>query len=254
MREDHSHLTRRKFMRWALANAAGVCVGSLSAWGKFAEQSEPSLPDNLEEYDWGFLIDISRCIGCGRCVAACNQENHLSANHFRTWIERYEIDEQNRVYIDSPRGAVRGFLSNRRKTSVKGYFVPKQCHQCRDSACTQVCPVGATYHAPDGVVLIDQELCIGCGYCVQACPYGCRYIADPPGVADKCDMCYHRIHQNQKPVCVDFCPTHARIFGNLKDPQSPIRQILRKRHYTTLKPENKTDPKCFYLDLNPEVK
>jgi tetrathionate reductase subunit B len=89
---------------------------------------------------------------------------------------------------------------------------------------------------------------------VQACPYGCRYIDHKMGVADKCTLCYHRIHNGELPACVNACPRNARIFGNLKDPKSNIRKILSQRRYGTLKPELGTNPKCFYIGLDMEVK
>ena len=177
---------------------------------------------------------------------------------------------------------------------VKGFFVPKLCNHCRNSPCTQVCPVGATFYSPDGVVLIDRKHCIGCGYCVQACPYGCRYInhghskeehvtedhgAEAVGVgdsaqegisqeamaaesydkttigtADKCTLCYHRIHRDLETACVYACPREARICGNLKDPNSRIRKILHQRRYSILKADLATNPKCYYLGLDLEVK
>ena len=128
------------------------------------------------KFDWGFIVDTTRCIGCGACVRACRIENDVPESYFRTWVERYEIDEHEKVRVDSPNGAIESFKQNNTQDSeiVKGFFVPKLCNHCYDSACEQVCPVGATYHSPDKVVLIDKTHCVGCGYCVQACPYGCR--------------------------------------------------------------------------------
>ncbi len=106
--------------------------------------------------------------------------------------------------------------------------------QCENSPCTAVCPVGATYRTADGVVLIDEERCIGCGYCVVACPYGARYIVPADGetprgvagVADKCTFCYHRITVGQSPACVVACPVGARMFGDLNDPDSEVSVTL----------------------------
>ena len=160
------------------------------------------------------------------------------------------------MQVDSPRGAIDSFPEDRvtdRKVA-KAFFVPKLCNHCRHSACTQVCPVGASYDSPDGVVLIDKSRCVGCGYCVQACPYGCRYIDHSAGTADKCTLCYHRIHRDMAPACVEACPREARLSGNLKDPDSRIRRVLRERRYGLLKPEMGTKPKCYYIGLDLEVK
>jgi Fe-S-cluster-containing dehydrogenase component len=248
--------TRRVFLRATLANTAGLCVGSLLAFGRDGDVQRPADVDDLAQFEWGFIVDTSRCIGCGACVRACSLENNVPDGFFRTWIERFEIDEDEHVHVDSPNGAMESFRRDAATDppAVKGFFVPKLCNHCRSSACTQVCPVGATFHSPDGVVLIDTEHCIGCGYCVQACPYGCRYIDHERGTADKCDLCYHRLRRGLDPACVLACPREARICGNLKDPTSRIRRHLARRRYNLLKPELSTDPKCYYIGLDLEVK
>jgi tetrathionate reductase subunit B len=114
--------------------------------------------------------------------------------------------------------------------------------------------VGASFESPDGVVLIDKKHCVGCGYCVQACPYGCRYINHSVGTADKCTLCYHRLHRDMPPACVEACPREARLSGNLKDPRSRLWRVLRERRYSVLKPEMGTNPKCYYVGLDIEVR
>ena len=109
---------------------------------------------------WGMIIDIDKCIGCGSCVRACAQENHVPAGYFRTWVERYQVEEGNQPRVDSPNGAMDGFPTPTR-AGIKSFFVPKLCNQCADSPCVQVCPVGATFVSPDGVVLVDTTYCIG---------------------------------------------------------------------------------------------
>jgi tetrathionate reductase subunit B len=158
--------------------------------------------------------------------------------------------------VTSPRGGLGSWSANGLPPgeAVKSFFVPKLCNHCYNSACTQVCPVGATFESPDNVVLIDKTRCMGCGYCVQACPYACRYIDHVKGTADKCTLCYHRLHRGLTTACAEVCPRDARICGNLKDPKSRIRQILHERRYSLLKPELGTNPKCYYLGLDIEVK
>jgi Fe-S-cluster-containing dehydrogenase component len=113
--------------------------------------------------------------------------------------------------------------------------------------------VGATFRTEDGVVLVDEKHCVGCGYCVQACPYGTRFIDPRTHTANKCTLCYHRITKGLRPACVESCPTGARIFGDLRDPKDHIHTILRQRHYRLLRPELGTHPRCYYIGLDLEV-
>ena len=248
-------IERRRFLKMGLYSSVGVLVGSFYAFGNDAKNNEILKKDDLLQYDWGFIVDTTRFIGCGSCARACKKENDVPDTFYRTWVERYEIDKNEKVRVDSPNGSLESFRQESVPADVvKAFFVPKLCNHCYNSACTQVCPVGATFHSPDGVVLIDKEHCIGCGYCVQACPYGCRYINHEKGTADKCTLCYHRIHKGEVPACVNACPRNARVFGNLKDPKSKIRKILHERRYGLLKPELGTNPKCYYIGLDLEVK
>jgi Fe-S-cluster-containing dehydrogenase component len=255
MGKKSDSITRGEFVRLALYSAAGVCVGSVAAWGSLEDEPIEKLSQDLNNFDWAFIVDTTRCIGCGACVRACGMENSVPDSYFRTWIERYEIDQDESIRVDSPEGGKRSFKQNRTpdKQIVKGFFVPKLCNHCRNSSCTQVCPVGASYHSPDGVVLVDRKHCIGCGYCVQACPYGCRYISHELGTADKCTLCFHRIHHGLPTACVQACPRKARICGNLKDPRNPVSEVLHSRRYSILKPEMATNPKCYYIGLDLEV-
>ena len=256
MSEPQPGCNRRGFRRFALLTSAGAFAGSLTAFGITGRRELPRSIEELRGFYWGFVVDTTRCIGCGSCVRACKIENGVPDGYYRTWVERYEIDRDDKVHVDSPEGALHSFKSDLVPGGkiAKGFFVPKLCNHCKNSACTQVCPVGASYHSPDGVVLVDKSHCIGCGYCIQACPYGCRYIAHPPGTADKCTLCYHRIQRGLPTACVQACPREARVCGDLNDPESRIRRILRERRYTLLKPELGTNPKCYYIGLDLEVK
>jgi Fe-S-cluster-containing dehydrogenase component len=115
-------------------------------------------------------------------------------------------------------------------------------------------PVGATFSTEDGVVLIDSERCIGCGYCIQACPYGARYLHPKTRTADKCTFCYHRIVKGMLPACVEVCPTGARIFGDLKNRASRLVRFERANKIHVLKPYLNTHPKVYYADLDGEVR
>jgi Fe-S-cluster-containing dehydrogenase component len=130
------------------------------------------------------------------------------------------------------------------------------CNLCHHSPCVQVCPVGATFDAPDGAVLIDPKYCIGCGFCIQACPYGCRFLNPITKTAEKCTLCYHRITRGLKPACVEVCPTQSRVFGDLKhpSPEDPIQQFYQKNRVQALKPHLGTEPRLFYAGIDKEVR
>ncbi len=174
--------------------------------------------------------------------------------YFRTWVEQYTILNDGDIKIESPNGGIDGFKQRVPEEEIfKSFFVPKMCNHCAKSPCTQVCPVGATYESPDGVALVDESYCIGCGYCVQACPYGCRYIHPEKKVADKCTLCYHRLKKGLAPVCMEVCPSKARIFGDLRDRDSEIVKFLRDNDYQVLKPHLNTGSKLFYNGLSSEI-
>lgn len=201
---------------------------------------------------WAYAVDTTQCIGCNACMRACEAENEVPEGQFRTWVERYRISAAEDVHVDAavPRPHI---FKERPGEPDRAFFVPKLCNHCKKSVCSQVCPVGATYHTPEGVVLVDAEHCVGCGYCVQACPYGTRFISKKGHLADKCTLCYHRITKGLLPACVQACPRGARIFGDLGDPKSTISTLLRQRRYRLLRPELGTHPNCFYLGLDREV-
>jgi Fe-S-cluster-containing dehydrogenase component len=224
------NLDRRHFL--IMLPAAAI------AW-KYVLAGTPEASPNytMTDHWWSMLIDIPKCIGCGNCVRACAAENDVPEGHFRTWVERYHVTD-----------------SAASEDSGKYFFVPKLCNHCADSPCTQVCPVGATFISPDGVVLVDQTYCLGCAYCVQACPYGCRYIHPEKKVADKCTLCYHRITKGLTTACCENCPTGARQLVDLKDPNDPIHAFLKTHHVQVLKPQMATGAKVFYNELDGSVR
>ncbi|MHC4946215.1 MAG: 4Fe-4S dicluster domain-containing protein [Planctomycetota bacterium] len=254
---SEARFNRRKFVRYLLtAGVGGAVVGR----AVFATTADDGLKlheaYNPFDYDWGFVVDTTLCIGCGSCVRACSLENSVPSGYYRTWVERFEISDKDVISVDSPEGAIKSFEMDghpKETPIVKGFFVPKLCNHCAASACTQVCPVGATFHSPDGVVLVDRTHCMGCGYCIQACPYGCRFLNHDLGVADKCTLCYHRITRGLKNACVLACPVGARLCGNMKDENSAIKKKLHDRRYALLKPDLGTQPECYYIGLDLEV-
>jgi tetrathionate reductase subunit B len=220
------------------------------------EASEPGGNYDPDAHYWGYAVDTTKCIGCCACMRACRAENDVPDGYFRTWIERYTIDGNGEVRVDTVKDEKLGFQDLEGPAegeTVKAFFVPKICNHCEKSVCNQVCPVGAAYRTPDGVVLVDTKRCIGCGYCVQACPYGSRFINPRTHMADKCTLCYHRVTKGMLPACVQACPKGARVFGDLNDPKSAISVLLKQRRYRVLKPEMGTHPKCYYVGLDREV-
>lgn len=210
---------------------------------------------------YGFVVDTTKCIGCGSCVRACRAENGVPEGYNRTWVEQYTFYRDGEVFVNSPNGGEDGFaeqLPTRNRPTgdeapMRGFFVPKLCNHCIDTPCIQVCPVGASFKTDEGVVLVDHERCVGCGYCVQACPFGSRYLNPETGTADKCTWCHHRVVKGLLPACVVSCPAEARIFGNVSDPDSKISRILATNRVQVLKSFLGTRPRTRYIGLDSEV-
>jgi tetrathionate reductase subunit B len=248
--------SRREFLKAAAIAGGSVLVSSM--FRPFnAVVFAANEPANPTDIWYGIGIDIAKCIGCGRCANACKSENNVPREpfFFRTWVEQYTIKNDQSVKVESPNGGIDGFTQSVAPEDIfKTFFVPKMCNHCYKSPCVQVCPVGATYDSPEGVVLVDQTHCIGCRYCVQACPYGCRYILPDKGVVDKCTLCYHRITKGLNPACVEVCPTGARMYGNLHDPADPLMKFIKDHNVRVLKPHLNTGSKLYYNELNEEVR
>lgn len=224
-----------------------------------------------------YALNLSRCIGCRRCVHACVAENNQSRSPEIQYIR----------VIEMPRGTLdleKGNHHYERATvpDADHFYMPVQCHQCANPPCVKVCPVEATWQEPDGIVVIDYDWCIGCRYCEAACPYWARrfnfaeprvkpeqlnpemsYLSNrprPKGVMEKCHFCLHRTREGRLPACLEACPTGARKFGNILDPESEVSQILRTKRVFVLKEEVGTLPRFFYYfderyprSLDPEV-
>lgn len=248
---------RRQFLMEAgrFLMLTGVASCALDA---ILDGREVAAEYQMADHWWGMLIDIDKCIGCGRCVQACKAENGVPDEpyYFRTWIERYRVnlDDREHPIVDSPNGGADGFPEITPSDHERVFFVPKLCNHCVDSPCVQVCPVGATFRTPDGVVLVDKSYCLGCRYCVQACPYGCRFIDPRTHTADKCTLCYHRITRGLTTACCEVCPTGARQLFDLKNPADPIHQVLREHPVQVLKPQMATGAKVYYLSLDGAVR
>lgn len=209
----------------------------------------------LSEHFHSYVIDTTKCIGCGTCVKSCQKENDVPDHFYRTWVESYIHTFTGEEYVASPNGGKDGFNQTIVDYNTgKAYFVPKICNHCQNTPCKQVCPVGASYVAPNGAVMVDEKHCVGCGYCIQACPYGSRFLHPVKKVANKCTWCFHRITKFKKPACVQNCPVNARLFGDLKNPEDPVRQLIFSERVGVLQPTLLTKPKCYYLGLDQEVR
>ncbi len=159
----------------------------------------------MAEKKLGMLIELSRCIGCNACTIACTMENGVPVGMRNTWVESWDAGEDG---------------------SIVRVNLPKLCNHCEDAPCVASCPTGASYVSEDGVVLVDEDLCIGCMTCATACPFGVRYKNDELNVAGKCTYCYHRSSEGLLPACVGTCVSKARYFGDMNDPQSDISKRL----------------------------
>ena len=247
--------SRRNFLKTGVVIAGGVvATGLMKPFnGVVFAAKEPE-----GEGPWyGIGIDIDKCIGCGRCAKSCKLENNVPMEpfFFRSWVEQYTIKNDGSVKVESPNGGLDGFTQSVPQEEIfKSFFVPKMCNHCYKSPCIQVCPVGATFDSPEGVVLVDEKYCIGCKYCVQACPYGCRYLHPEKKVVDKCTLCYHRIKKGLKPACFETCPTGARIFGDLRDKEGELVKFIRDHTCMVLKPNLNTGAKLYYNALSMEVR
>jgi len=203
---------------------------------------------------YSMVIDLKRCTGCFACVMACKVEHQTPPKVF--WAK----------VLRSERG---------KYPVVTRQPIPVLCMHCKEPECEKVCPTGATKKREDGIVIVDNKICVGCRYCVVACPYGARYFVpkwtdyftgkDSPssryaeyarkkwlkendkGVVTKCTFCVERVEKGRKPACVDACPAEARTFGDLDDPMSEVSLLIKRRKGFKLQEEQGTDPSVYYL-------
>jgi Fe-S-cluster-containing dehydrogenase component len=232
---------------------------------KYGKNFHVSDQQALEGVEFGYALDLSRCIGCRKCVYGCVKENNQSRDPQIQYIQVLQMEKEKGIdYTHSD------IYYNPELVPEEGYFyVPVQCQQCRNPQCTEVCPVRATWQEPDGIVVVDYEWCIGCRYCMAACPYGARhfnwgepslpteevvtethYLGNRPrikGVVEKCTFCIQRARIGRYPACVEVCPVGARKFGNLLDPESEIRYIIENKRVLVLKQELNTQPRFYYF-------
>jgi Fe-S-cluster-containing dehydrogenase component len=249
-------ISRKTFLRLsgvslvvAASRKFSTAVAGLT--GAAAEQASTAIR-------WGLAIDTAKCArqdACTRCIDACNSAHNVPVipdpRHEVRWIWKEPFQDAFLSQSDPYEG-------NRTLP------VMVLCNHCDSPPCVRVCPTKATWKREDGLVAMDWHRCIGCRYCIAACPYGSRsfnwvdprpyiHIQNPEfptrtmGVVEKCTLCSERLAVSKAPLCVEACPEKALVFGNLADPKSEIRELLRARYHTRRKPELGTSPSVFYI-------
>ncbi len=231
---------------------------------------EPTISDArpVPGAEFVYALNLSRCVGCRRCAHACVKENNQSRTSDQdlegSFIRVLELEngsmnlENSEHYYDPELVPQEG-----------KYYMPVQCHQCRNAPCVKACPVQATWTQDDGITVVDYNWCIGCRYCMAACPYYARrfnfskpklepqqinpnqaYLGNrirPKGVVEKCTYCLQRTREGEYPACMEVCPTGARVFGNITDPDSEVAQIIKDKRIYVLKEEVGTQPRFYYF-------
>ena len=211
-----------------------------------------SLPQERGPKALGLVIDLDICVGCHACAINCKQwnsgghaaplpdANPYSAGADGVWFNR-----------------VHTFEAGEGAASRTVHF-PRSCLHCEEPECVTVCPTGASYkRAEDGIVLVNEDLCIGCQLCSWACPYGAREFDFDDLVMKKCTLCIDRIYNenlpqsDRVPACVTTCPTSARHFGDLGDPDSEVSKMVKERGGYDLMAEMGYKPTNKYLPPRP---
>ncbi len=212
----------------------------------------------------GLVIDLDICVGCHACAVACKEwndggqfgplpdENPYAKEPFGVWFNRVHTYE-----VEQTSGSSCGHNPSGEQTPKARHMTvhfPRSCLHCETPDCVTVCPTGASYkRAEDGIVLVDEDKCIGCKLCSWACPYGAREYSEVRGVMQKCTLCVDRIYneslaqEDRQPACVMACPTRARHFGDLGDSDSAVSQLVAKRNGYALMPELGYQPVNRYL-------
>ena len=202
----------------------------------------------------GLVIDLDTCVGCQACVVACKGWNTENYGAPLSDLSPYGAD---------PEGTFLNRVHTYETTPSDGpaqlVHFPRSCLHCEDAPCVTVCPTGASYkRAEDGIVLVNEDACMGCGLCAWACPYGAREMDAVAGVMKKCTLCVDRIgnenlpEEDRIPACVRTCPTGARHFGDLGDPDSAVSLLVAERGGLDLLPELGARPVNKYLPPRPK--
>jgi [DsrC]-trisulfide reductase subunit O len=245
---------RREFLKAAGVATLGVASGAFELVAGDAVAAESG-----HGVRWAMVVDPLRCSKAGACTAcidACNRAHNVPSipdpRHEVKWIWKEPFAD-----------AFPGQDGNVDETLTAGR-VMVLCNHCDNPPCVRVCPTQSTWRRPDGVVMMDWHRCIGCRYCMAACPYGSRsfnwqdprpFLANPnpdfptrtKGVVEKCTLCAERLDRGESPLCVAACPQKALVFGNLYDPSSGVRAVLRSRYALRRRAELGTRPEVYYL-------
>ncbi len=258
---DEIKVDRRSFIKLSAVGLTAATVGV--AWSREQEDSRAASEKAVDsEHRWAMVIDQSKCVGCEQCIMACRAQNDVAPDIAWSRLRRVK-----------PVGS-------------QEVFLPVQCMHCEHAPCVDICPVGASYYRPDGIVMMDYDRCIGCRYCEMACPYGARSFnwetfdeenpavptwgqpdipRRPRGVVEKCSFCYQRVDRGLEfgmkpgvdaaasPACVVACPRKARIFGDLNDPDSSVSKLLASRSSFRLREDLGTEPRIYYLPAEAEA-
>ncbi|MET0985878.1 MAG: 4Fe-4S dicluster domain-containing protein [Steroidobacteraceae bacterium] len=182
-----------------------------------------------------FVIDLKRCIGCDTCIIGCKVENGVEPGRFRLKV----LDSNRQPIHEKPQG-VYPMLSQ--------YWLPTMCHHCAEAPCISACPTNTLWRREeDGMVMLEADRCVGCLRCAEECPYDALSFDEQYGVADKCNMCEHRVERGAAPSCAAVCPTRAIHFGDINDPASKVAQLLATREHKVLAESTGAKPQIYYL-------
>jgi tetrathionate reductase subunit B len=184
---------------------------------------------------YAMTIDLDNCVGCHSCALACRAEWELQDDRSRCWVK-----------VVGPEEVQPGTLAST--------FYVGQCNHCDNPECIKECPTSATYKAENGLVLVNRELCIGCGNCVVACPYGARFTSLVDRKVEKCTFCDGRIQNGMQPACVQTCPTDARIFGDLEDKKSAVyKKVFEETIFAMDVKKASLKPNVFYSGKQKDI-
>lgn len=259
--------TRRFFLKIAGLSVLGIgAKPTLDAVAGSPEAKYQPGPNALKGKRWAMVVDMKKCLkakdNCKDCVLACHKVHNVPDFDNKK-------DEVKWIWLTGFEHAFPGeenhYLDTYLKEGLKGLPFPVLCNHCDNPPCVRVCPVQATFKRSDGIVMMDYHRCIGCRFCMAACPYGARSLnwRDPRpfiktplnmeyptrtrGVVEKCTFCFERLAKGQIPACVEACKEKGLIFGDLEDPNSEIREVLRKNPTIRRKPQLGTQPQVYYI-------
>ncbi len=269
-------LNRREFVQLAAGAGTGALLPEpLKVLGDMVDQiigpkksnrKVEYVPKPITNARFGMVIDLGKCIGCRRCMYACKRENNVPDTISPPYIMVFETEASTGLtgHLPNPKMPGKGMTMWYTKLRKSKWYMPVQCNHCDLAPCVQVCPTGASYKDPDGLVLIDYDKCIGCRYCMTACPYNARRFNwwEPKiphdrinplvpirrhGVVEKCTFCVHRTRRGKFTRCVEACPNKARTFGNFNDPDSTVSKLIESERNFRLKVGLTTEPRIWYL-------